>query len=232
MSASSVGSFDSFAEAYDRLASLSKGYAHSFTESVLPEEGRRAVDLGCGTGHHSSILATRFEDVLAVDISPPMLDIARVRRARPNISYQLRDLHDVTPEKDGRFDLVFSASTLHHVPALDEALHRIRRLLTPGGRVVLLDNVFQKPAVPRWWFQREALRRLAGDLLRRRRPVSEAIELCRLQLHPAWLDHVTSDRFLSPSEFRQRYGAVFAGGHFTDLYHTCVLTWRDETGPA
>ena len=231
MTRQSAQSFDAFAETYDRLASLSAGFVRSFIESVLPEEGRRAVDLGCGTGHHAAILATRFEEVLAVDISSPMLEIARARRALPNISYELRDLRDVSPEKDGCFDLVFSASTLHHVPDLDGALHRIRDLLIPGGRVVLLDNVSLKPAVPRWWFRREALRRFVGDLSGRRRPLREAIEVLRLQTHPAWLDHVTSDRFLSPSEFRHRYGDIFPGGRFTDLYRSCVLTCQDQVDP-
>jgi ubiquinone/menaquinone biosynthesis C-methylase UbiE len=134
MTRQSAQSFDAFAETYDRLASLS-GSTRPFLESVLPEAGHRAVDLGCGTGHHAAILATRFEEVLGIDISPPMLEIARARRAAPNISYELRDLHDVSPEKDGRFDLVFSASTLHHVPDLDAALHGIRNLLNPGARV-------------------------------------------------------------------------------------------------
>lgn len=227
MTPQSAQSFDTFAETYDRLASLSGGFIRSYIESVLPEEGRRAVDLGCGTGHHAAILATRFEEVLAVDISSPMLEIARARRARPNIRYELRDLRDVSPERDGCFDLVFSAFTLHHVPDLDDALHRIRDLLTSGGRVVLLDNVSFKPAVPRWWFRREALRHFVGDLLRRRRPLREAIEVFRLQTHPAWLDHVTSDRFLSPSEFRHRYCRLFPGVHFTDLYRACALAWQE-----
>jgi ubiquinone/menaquinone biosynthesis C-methylase UbiE len=220
-------SFDAFAETYDRMASLSRGSLRSYIETLLPEGGR-AVDLGCGTGHHTAILATRFDEVLAVDISAPMLDIARARRARPNIRYELRDLSDVNPERDGFFDLVFSASTLHHVPDLDDALRRIRGLLTPGGGVVLLDNVFAKPAMPRWWIKKEAFRRCLADLWARRRPLREAVELLRLDTHPAWLDHVTSDRFLSPEEFRHRYGAIFPGAHFADLYGTCVLTWHDE----
>ena len=221
-------SFDAFAETYDRLVSLSAGSVRSHIETVLPEIGHRAVDLGCGTGLHASILATRFQEVVAVDISRPMLEIARARRAQPNITYQLRDLRDVSPARDGRFDLAFSASTLHHVPDLDGALQRIRSLLAPGGRVVLLDNVAATPAVPRWWFRREALRRFGADVLRRQRPLREALELLRLQLNRAWLDHVTTDRFLSPSEFRQHYGAVFPGGQFADLYRTCVLTWLDQ----
>ena len=55
----------------------------------------------------------------------------------------------------------------------------------------------------------------------------EALELLRLLNHPKWLDHVTTDRFLSPADFRQLYGGVFPGGQFTDLYFACLLTWQD-----
>jgi hypothetical protein len=64
----------------------------------------------------------------------------------------------------------------------------------------------------------------------RRRPWPEAIELLRLLWNPRWLDHVTTDRFLSPSEFRQQYAGVFPGGQFTDLYFACLLTWQDPGG--
>jgi ubiquinone/menaquinone biosynthesis C-methylase UbiE len=227
MKADATQSFDAFAETYDRIAALTGGDTCALIETVLPKEGGRAVDLGCGSGHHASILGTRFEEVLAVDISSPMLDIARARRARPNVRYELRDLEDVTPERDGLFDLVFSVKTLHHVPALEDALRAIRRLVNPGGRVVLLDIVASQPSLPRWWFRREALRYCAGEAVNRRRPVREALELLRLLNHPEWLDHVTTDRFLSPAEFRQQYGRVFPGGQFTDLYFACLLTWQD-----
>jgi ubiquinone/menaquinone biosynthesis C-methylase UbiE len=231
MTETAAQSFDAFAEVYDRIASLTGGETLSLIESVLPEAGGRAVDLGCGTGHHASLLASRFEEVLAVDISAPMLDIARARAARPNLTYELRDLRDVSPEKDGRFDLVFSAKTLHHVPVLDDALRAIRSLLNPGGRVVLLDIVAPRPAIPRWWFQREALRSCVADVRERRRPPREALELLRLLWHPRWLDHVTTDRFLSPAEFRRHYGGVFPDGEFTDLYFACLLTWQDGVSP-
>jgi ubiquinone/menaquinone biosynthesis C-methylase UbiE len=226
MARQTTQSFDAFAETYDRLASLSGGTIRSSIEGLLPEKGARAVDLGCGTGHHAAMLADRFDEVLGVDISMPMLDIARARRGRPNVRYELRDLRDVSPEQDGNFDLVFSAFTLHHVPDLDEALVRIRSLLASGGRAVLLDNVSEKPAVPGWWFKREAVRRFIGDLRGRRRPWREAIELMRLQMHPAWLNHVTTDRFLSPEEFRRRSSEIFPGAQFIDLYRSCVLTWQ------
>jgi len=85
------------------------------------------------------------------------------------------------------------------------------------------------PAVPRRWFIAQAVRTLALDLLRRRRLLGEAWELYRLNTDPAWLEHVTTDRFLHPEQFAQRYAQVFPGARFTDLYRTRALCWDAPT---
>jgi SAM-dependent methyltransferase len=220
-----VGSFGACAEVFDRLGALIGGPLHAYLEGVLHERGERAVDLGCGTGRHALLLAGRYRQVLGVDVSQPMLDVAVRRRAGAGVRFVRRDLRELRPERDGRFDLVLSAHTLHHVEDLDATLGRIRELVAPGGRAVLVDNVAPRPAVPRRWFVAEAVRGLGLDLALRRRPAREALELFRLSTHPAWLDHVTADRFLSPAEFDRRYGRVFPGAHYTDLYRTRALTW-------
>ena len=171
------------------------------------------------------MLAARYRQVLAVDISAPMLQLARARRPLANIAYQHRDLCSVRAEVDGTFDLIFSAYALHHVPDLDRTLRAIRALVAPGGYVVLVDNVAATPAVPRRWFLSDARRILAGDLLRRRRPPTQAWELYRLNTDPAWLDHLTTDRFLSPEQFAHCYSSVFPGALFTDLYRARAMCW-------
>jgi len=226
-----TGSFDHIAEHFDRFAELVGGGLDTYLESVLPESGgERAVDLGCGTGRHATLLAARYGQVLAVDVSAPMLRLAMARRGLPNITYQQRDLREVRADTDGAFDLVLSAYALHHLDDLDQALWHIRQLTAPGGRVVLVDNVAPAPAVPRRWFIGEAVRTLAADLLRRRRPAGVAWELFRLNLDPDWLDHLTTDRFLSPEQFVQRYGAVFPVAAFTDLYRARALCWQHPSG--
>ncbi len=220
-----AGSFDQIAEVFDRFAELVGGPLEQYLETVFPPHGDRALDLGCGSGRHSTMLAARYRQVLAVDISQPMLQIAQARRARPNITYQHRDLCEVRVDTDGHFDLVFSVNTLHHVSDLEQALHQIRDLVASGGRIVLVDNVASRPAISRRWFIAEAMRGLALDLLRRRRPVPEAFELFRLNIHPGWLDHITSDRFLSRAEFAQRYGSVFPGARYHDLYFARAMCW-------
>jgi len=220
-------SFDPLARNFDRWHQLIGSPLKDYLQGELHDHAERAVDLGCGSGQHASLLASRYRHVLAVDISEPMLEIAHAHHDLPNITYQRRDLRELHPDTDGTFNLVFSAYALHHVPDLDQTLWRLRQLCAPWGRVVLVDNVAPTPAVSRRWFVQEALRTLTLDLLRHRRPVPEAWELFNLSTDPAWLDHLTSDRFLTPEEFAEQYGQVFPGARFTDLYRARAMYWEE-----
>jgi SAM-dependent methyltransferase len=86
-------SFDRTAADYDRRGDLSENARFTnWLVSVLPPAGGRALDLGCGTGRHAVLLAERFAHVDATDLSLPMIEIARAKRSRPNITYQQADL--------------------------------------------------------------------------------------------------------------------------------------------
>jgi SAM-dependent methyltransferase len=218
-------SFDHLVARYDRISTLLGTELQAWLLFHLPARGDRALDLGCGTGVHTAQLAERYDELLAVDLSGPMIDFARHRRPRAGVRYEHRDLRDVTPDTDGRFDLVFSAHTLHHVE-LDSALHRIRSLVRPGGQVLLVDVVDDRPQVPRSWFRGQAWRMLAADLRHRRRPAREAVELLRLQLDRDWLDHQTSDRLWSAADWDAHCRAVFPGATFTPFRRARALDWR------
>jgi ubiquinone/menaquinone biosynthesis C-methylase UbiE len=224
--ASSAQSFDGFAATYDRFAELNDHPWGAYLRGTLPGQGGRALDLGCGTGRHASLVAERYDTVLAVDMSGPMLDLARERQNRPNITYVQRDLAHVTPERDGHFDLVLSVHTLHHVADLDAALRQIRSLVAPGGLAVLLDIVHKRGHAPRWRLRCAAIAQLLADVAHRRRPGKEAFEVYRLNTHPGWLAHRATDRFLHPAAFRTRYTETFRGAEFTDIPPGCAMRWQ------
>jgi SAM-dependent methyltransferase len=219
-------SFDPIAEVYDRFAELTGEPLLHWLRSVLPHQGAQALDLGCGSGRHTVLLADRFEEVVAVDLSRPMVELARAKRARPNIVYVESDLRAVTPERDGPFDLVLSVHTLHHVTGLEAVLQQIRSLVGPGGLVVLVDIVDRRGRTPRWRRYLEAARRLPADLMQR--GLGETLEVYGLRTHPAWLAHLDTDRYLTPAAFEQRYGAVFKGARFASLDRGRVklMYWR------
>ncbi len=219
-------SFDQLAESFDRFAELVGGPLTAYLDGVLPAQGQRAVDLGCGTGHHALLLAPGFREVVAVDVSAPMLTLARSRRDRANIVYQERDLRGVRAHTDGTFDLVLSTHALHHVDDLEQTLWGIRELAAPGGRVVLVDNVAARAAVPRRWFVAQALRTLAVDLPRRRRPAAEAWELFQLSVDPAWLGACDRRPVPQPDRVRSALRRGVSGRHV----HRPVPHPRDVLG--
>jgi SAM-dependent methyltransferase len=136
-------SFDTLADRYDRLHDLQADPIGTWLPGVLPQPGRRALDAGCGSGRHSLVLADRFDEVIGIDLSAPMIRLATARRSRPNIAYHHADLMRFA-DPDG-FDLVLSVNTLHHLPDLDGALDHLRRLTRPAGLVVLADCVAPPP---------------------------------------------------------------------------------------
>ena len=152
-------SFDHVAEDLDRLAELDRGdLVSSWLESLLPAAGVRAADLGCGPGRQAVLLAGRFRQVDAIDLSGPMIELARARRPRPNITYRQADLHDVGGA--GQYDFVLSVRTLHHVPDLHAALSHVKTLLAPGGRLVVVDMYPSESALrPARWILRRMVHR-------------------------------------------------------------------------
>src|ERR1051325_8688953 len=104
---------------FDRIALLSgeewghNDLYHDFLARHVPAPCRDALEIGCGTGDFSRLLAQSSERVLALDLSPNMIGLARERSARfPNIAFEVADV--LTRELPAEtFDCVASIATLH-----------------------------------------------------------------------------------------------------------------------
>lgn len=131
--------FDQLADLYNR-ASMPDIEKTRLIQTSLPTGLNRGLDIGCGTGRYSELLADRCDSVLSVDVSQRMIDIARESHARTNISYQVRGLFDVTNERDGTFDAILAMFVLHMFPSHDAALKHLTELLAPGGHLILMDG--------------------------------------------------------------------------------------------
>jgi 2-polyprenyl-3-methyl-5-hydroxy-6-metoxy-1,4-benzoquinol methylase len=97
----------------------------------------RVLEVGCGTGMLARELATRRgAKVTAIDLSPRMIDVARVRTpASLGIEYCVADLLALTPHG---FDVVIAANTLHHLPFAD-AVTRMADAVGTRGKVLIAD---------------------------------------------------------------------------------------------
>jgi len=102
--------------------------------------GKSALDLGCGEGRHTILMAAQGYAVTALDLEPLALRKARayVRRAGLRAEFVTGNALDLKFD-DGAFDLVLDYGCFHHVVTRDWARYRreIARVLRPGGRLVL-----------------------------------------------------------------------------------------------
>jgi ubiquinone/menaquinone biosynthesis methyltransferase len=118
-----------------------------------------ALDLACGTGDIAFALAARGADVVGLDITTRMIELAARKRcqapfrdydrAGEKVSDTLSPVFLVAdmlglPFGDARFDLVTTGYGLRNVPDIDAALAEVRRVLKPGGLFLSLD--FNRPA--------------------------------------------------------------------------------------
>jgi demethylmenaquinone methyltransferase / 2-methoxy-6-polyprenyl-1,4-benzoquinol methylase len=109
---------------------------------AAPQGCRLALDMATGTGELAFVLASRAEQVVAVDICPQMLTIARAKaRTRPKagrIQFLLADGLRL-PFAADTFDCIATAFALRNVVDLGVALAEMQRVVRPGGRVVCLE---------------------------------------------------------------------------------------------
>lgn len=206
--------FDDFAERYDRNDEITGGWITQWVEGVLADRsGESAIDLGCGSGRVAHVLAKHYEQVRAIDLSPEMIEVAKRKRPHPRITFEAADLTTVT----GQYDLVISMMTLHHLTDVEGTLKHIASLVKPGGTAILVDNAM--PNAPTRMGQRIwAAQVLAQDIL-------HAFQKFRFSLNGRWLDHLMSDRYLTPERFVTEYGKAFPGAAIGPVGHLYTSVW-------
>lgn len=105
------------------------------------------ADLGCGPGAHAVALARRGYDVVGVDGSPRMVEVARTRAARDEVdaTFEVHDVRTPLPFADASLGGVVAILVLQHLPNPAGFIAEIRRCLRPGGHLLVTA-----PARDRW----------------------------------------------------------------------------------
>ena len=187
---------------FDRIALLAdeswnhNNHYHSYLIKRIPSSCKAALEIGCGMGTFSRLLAARSEQVLALDLSPQMIRIAQERSKQyPNIHFEVADA--LTREfSDEEFDCIVSIATLHHLP-METVLRKIKRMLKAGGTFIGLDlfrieglsDVFTSAAA---FPTNAALRVIKTGKLRE-----------PYEIRQAWAEHAKTDYYLTMTEVRE-----------------------------
>jgi 2-polyprenyl-3-methyl-5-hydroxy-6-metoxy-1,4-benzoquinol methylase len=106
-------------------------------------QGADVLELACGTGLWTRLLAENNRRVVAVDASPEVIDINQARVGSANVDYQIADIFSWAPT--ARFDVVFFSFWLSHVPPdrFEAFWTKVRTALRPGGKAFFIDSLLE-----------------------------------------------------------------------------------------
>jgi SAM-dependent methyltransferase len=195
---------------FDRIASLPQArwdqnsHYHGFLLNHVPPHCDEVLEIGCGAGAFSRLLARRSEHVVALDFSPQMIRVARERSVEyPNIDYFIEEAQKYKFPV-GKLDCIVSIATLHHLP-FEEMLLKCKAALRPNGVLLVLD-LYQASGLADW-----AISALA-------RPVNAVLKLVKLgrwqdseEAQAAWDAHGAHDSYMTLAQIRQVCAAVLPG---------------------
>lgn len=178
------------------------------------ESPRKILDVGCGPGNSSEVLARIFPGagVLGIDSSEDMIQAARARH--PELSFALCDACTGLPDLDADFDLVFSNACIQWIPDHRSLLKRLMARLRPGGTLAVQTPMIQQEPI------HQIIRELAES------------EVWRAELGGLRLFHN-----LTPGEYFDELAEIAASfSLWTTIYHHVlgshqdILEWYRGTG--
>lgn len=153
--------FNELAPKYDRMNTLISFCLHKFVKqksvNLIPIPLRsKCLDLCCGTGDIADMLAQKnnVENVLGLDFSTKMLEIANHKKHSKKITFQEGDCTNI-PCKDEYFNICTMAFGLRNIQDYEKAISEINRVLCQGGYFMHLD-IFKGNKFINWIFDKTA----------------------------------------------------------------------------
>lgn len=111
-------------------------HLHRYAMARELSQGKRVMDIACGTGYGSRLLAQNATAVTGVDIDAASIAYAQKNYSANNVTFKQGSATDI-PMEDQCIDLVVSFETLEHFAAQEAFIKEIKRVLLPGGIVII-----------------------------------------------------------------------------------------------
>lgn len=211
---------------FDRIALLSAGEGghdaryRDYLLRQIPNECDSVLEIGCGTGESSRLLAARAQQVIGVDLAQQMIRVARQKSTNHrNIEFMNGDIMTLNFLAE-RFDCIVSSTTFHHLPA-EGILRKVKEWLKRGGTFVCLD-LYQRSTAMDWICDAVAYPLSAGFRLMKTGRMQPPREL-----RSAYDEHGKTDTYLTLREIKDICGSVLPGAVVRrHLFWRYSIVWK------
>jgi SAM-dependent methyltransferase len=124
------------------IASFTLSSHADIVRELLAGKGESVLDVGCGAGSFTWLLAALFKRIAGLDPKAARIDEAKAaaRQKGLDIDFRVGEAERM-PFPDASFDVVVFSNSLHHIPGMDAALAEAARVVKPGGLVYVMEPV-------------------------------------------------------------------------------------------
>lgn len=113
------------------------------TDFIRPDSS--LLEIGCGTGYFTKEIVKTNAQIVAIDISPELVTIAKENVTATNVSFQIENAYDMTFE-DNQFDYVVGSSVLHHLD-IKKAVSEAYRVVKKNGIIAFTEPNMMNPQI-------------------------------------------------------------------------------------
>ena len=216
-------------------------------ELAAPTLGDRALDVSTGGGHTALALAPHVAQITASDLTPRMLAAARdflTTSGVTNADYVIADAEQL-PFLDASFDLVTVRIAPHHYASVAKAVREMARVLAPGGRLLVIDNIAPEDAtldallnrwekwrdpshvrnysVSEWWryLTDAGLEISDAEVQRKTHDFAPWVE--RMRMPPAESARLEAEMLAAPPEAQAYFEIEASDGHVARWSFECLI---------
>jgi ubiquinone/menaquinone biosynthesis C-methylase UbiE len=171
-------------------------------ERMTVDADSRVLDLGCGSGWASRLLAARAKSVVGVDISDEMIELAWASsRNFGNVEFKVASAEQL-PFADQQFSHCFSMESLYYYEDIPQALREVHRVLESGGQFVCVVDLFRENEPSGQWIEKLKV------------PVQFlSIEDYRRLFEAAGFSNVLDQRLFDPTPIAETYDGTSFASH-------------------
>ncbi len=192
---------------------------YQFVKSMLPHMAQTILEVGCGTGFLTLELARDGHDVIGIDLSADIIEVAeRSKAAHPpglgSLRYFCTDVN-TWQAPEASFDAVIFNRALHHMNDLQQSMAKVTRILKQGGRLICQDYAYDRfdERTACWLYQMQQLLFLSGHYdadLTTMSDVTASIEAMRT----AWLQRASEHHLNRYEEMMSALRSAFHEHYF------------------
>lgn len=182
--------------------------------SFVPEKIEVCLDIGCGHGELSALLAEKANKVIAVDLAEKMIDSAKKYNGLYNIEYVCDNILNMNFVNNS-FDIIITTATAHHLP-YEWLLEFARQKLKKGGKLIILDLVNAETLSDKLLWNFAVIPNFFMNIIRNGRfPYSDS------HSKAVWNKHGEHDTYMALAEIKR-----LAAKHLPNALVKRKLFWR------